>query len=216
MILRCYKEIKEDIDVIKERDPAARSSAEVLLLYSGLHAILAYRLSHMLYNRGYLFAARMISQSARFITGIEIHPGAKLGRGVFIDHGSGVVIGETAEVGDNCTLYQGVTLGGTGKHTGKRHPTLGENVMVGAGAKVLGPFKVGDNSKIAANAVVLEPIPENSTAVGIPARIVRKNGKKVPECDLDQIHIPDPVSQELCRMQIKINELEKKLKELEQ
>lgn len=214
MILRCYKEITNDIAVIKERDPAARSSAEILLLYSGLHAILAYRLSHMLYKRGYSFAARLVSQGARHLTGIEIHPGAKIGQGVFIDHGSGVVIGETAKVGDNCTLYQGVTLGGTGKHTGKRHPTLGNNVMVGAGAKVLGPFTVGDNSKIAANAVVLEPIPENSTAVGIPARIVRRNGHKVCENDLDQVHMPDPVSQELCRLQIKINELEKMLEEL--
>ena len=216
MIWRCYKEIADDVAVIKERDPAARSSAEILLLYSGLHAILAYRLSHMLYNRGYLFAARLISQSARHITGIEIHPGAKIGKGVFIDHGSGVVIGETAVVGNNCTLYQGVTLGGTGKDTGKRHPTLGENVMVGAGAKVLGPFEVGSNTKIAANAVVLAPLPENSTAVGIPARVVRRDGKKVVHgVDLDQVHIPDPVSQELCRMQVKINQLEKKLKELE-
>lgn len=216
MILRCYKEISDDISVIKDRDPAARSSAEILLLYSGLHAILAYRLSHMLYKRGYLFAARLISQSARHLTGIEIHPGAKIGKGVFIDHGSGVVIGETAVVGNNCTLYQGVTLGGTGKDTGKRHPTLGDNVMVGAGAKVLGPFEVGSNTKIAANAVVLAPLPENSTAVGIPARIVRKDGKKITkEIDLDQVHMPDPVSQELCRMQVKINQLEKKLKELE-
>ncbi len=216
MILRCYKEIADDIAVIKERDPAARSSAEILLLYSGLHAILAYRLSHMLYNRGYLFAARFISQSARFFTGIEIHPGAKIGKGVFIDHGSGVVIGETAEVGNNCTLYQGVTLGGTGKDTGKRHPTLEDNVMVGSGAKVLGPFTVGANSKIASNAVVLNPIPSDSTAVGIPARVVRQGGKKVNGTDLDQVHIPDPVSQELCRLQIKIDKLEKRLKELEQ
>lgn len=217
MLMRCYKEISDDIAVIKERDPAARSSVEILLLYSGLHAILAYRLSHALYKKGYHFAARYVSQKARHLTGIEIHPGAKIGKGVFIDHGSGVVIGETAVVGDNCTLYQGVTLGGTGKHTGKRHPTLGKNVMVGAGAKVLGPFTVGDNSKIAANAVVLEPIPENSTAVGIPARIVKRDGKKVPKgADLDQVHIPDPVSQELCRMRIKIEQLEKKIKELEQ
>jgi len=217
MLMRCYKEISDDIAVIKERDPAARSSAEILLLYSGLHAILAYRLSHALYKRGYHFAARFVSQKARHLTGIEIHPGAKIGKGVFIDHGSGVVIGETAIVGDNCTLYQGVTLGGTGKDTGKRHPTLGNNVMVGAGAKVLGPFTVGDNSKIAANAVVLEPIPENSTAVGIPARIVKRDGKKVHTGDdLDQVHIPDPVSQELCRMRIKIEKLEKKIKELEQ
>ncbi|MBR6515027.1 MAG: serine O-acetyltransferase [Clostridia bacterium] len=215
MVLRCYREISRDIAVIKERDPAAKNSAEILFLYSGLHAILAYRLSHILYKKGYYFAARFISQSARFATGIEIHPGAKIGKGVFIDHGSGVVIGETAEVGNNCTLYQGVTLGGTGKDTGKRHPTLEDNVMVGAGAKVLGPFTVGANSKIAANAVVLEPIPKDSTAVGIPARIARVGGKKICASDLDQVHIPDPVAQELCRMQIKIDKLEKQLKELE-
>lgn len=216
-LLRCYKEVSDDIAVIKERDPAARSTAEILLLYSGLHAILAYRISHYLYKNDLHFAARYVSQKARHMTGIEIHPGAKIGKGVFIDHGSGVVIGETAVVGDNCTLYQGVTLGGTGKDTGKRHPTLGDNVMVGAGAKVLGPFTVGSNSKIAANAVVLEPIPPNSTAVGIPARIVKRDGKKVHTGDdLDQVHIPDPVSQELCKMRIKIEQLEKKIKELEQ
>ena len=214
LVFACYNEISDDIAVIKDRDPAAKNSAEILFLYSGLHALLAYRLSHMLQKNGYTFLARLISQIAKTVTGIEIHPGAKIGKGLFIDHGTGVVIGETAEIGDNCTLYQGVTLGGTGKHTGKRHPTLGNNVMVGSGAKVLGPFKVGDNVKIAANAVVLEPIPEGSTAVGIPARIVRVNGKKV-EQDLDQVHIPDPVAQELCRMQIKINELEKKIKELD-
>ncbi|MDD6266068.1 MAG: serine O-acetyltransferase [Clostridia bacterium] len=211
--VKAYREISEEVRVIRERDPAAKSSAEVLLLYSGLHAILAYRLSHALYKNGFTLSARAVSQIAKSVTGIEIHPGAKIGKDVFIDHGTGVVIGETAEIGDGCTLYQGVTLGGTGKDVGKRHPTLGKNVLVGAGAKVLGPFTVGDNSKIAANAVVLEAVPENSTAVGIPARIVRKNGKK-PSEDLDQIHIPDPLSQELCRMQLRIEELEKKIKEL--
>ena len=213
--LRCYNEIKTDIEVIRERDPAASNSLEVLALYSGLHAILAYRLSHMLHTRGHKLAARAVSQAARFLTGIEIHPGAKIGKGVFIDHGSGVVIGETAVVGDNCTLYQGVTLGGTGKHSGKRHPTLGNNVMVGSGAKVLGPFTIGDNSKIAANAVVLEAIPENSTAVGIPARVVRRNGQKTDPCDLDQVHMPDPVAQELCRLNVQIEKLENRIKELE-
>ena len=178
-IAKIKDEIVTDIKVIRERDPAASSDLEVALLYSGFHAVLAYRLSHMLYQKNMRFAARLISQGARFLTGIEIHPGAKIGRGLFIDHGSAVVIGETAEIGDNCTLYQGVTLGGTGKHIGKRHPTLGNNVMVGSGAKVLGPFRVGDNTKIAANAVVLEEIPENCTAVGIPARIVRRNNQKV-------------------------------------
>lgn len=204
----CLSEIKEDISVIKERDPAAKSTLEVMLTYSGLHAVLAYRVSHALYNRKHFLSARMISQGARFLTGIEIHPGAKIGRGLFIDHGSGVVIGETTEIGDNCTLYQGVTLGGTGKDTGKRHPTLGNNVMCGAGSKVLGPFKIGDNSKVAANAVVLKEIPADCTAVGIPAKVVKRGEHKVPQ-DLDQIHIPDPVAQELARLSARIEELEK-------
>ncbi len=206
------EEIKYDVRVIKERDPAAKSSLEVLFLYSGLHALLAYRVSHKLYIKKLHFPARLISQVARALTGIEIHPGATIGKGLFIDHGSGVVIGETAEIGNDCTLYQGVTLGGTGKHTGKRHPTLGDNVMIGAGAKVLGPFKVGSNSKIAAGAVVLDEIPENSTAVGIPARVVRRAGAKVD--DLDQIHIPDPVSQELCKLEVKIKKLEDELESI--
>ncbi len=214
-ILRIVNEIREDIRVIRERDPAATGTLEVLLLYSGLHAVLAYRLSHALYERKQYFAARLVSQTARFLTGIEIHPGAKIGRGLFIDHGSAVVIGETAELGDNCTLYQGVTLGGTGKDVGKRHPTLGNNVMVGAGAKVLGPFTIGDNVKIAANAVVLEAIPDNCTAVGIPARVVRRENKKVTGTDLDQVHIPDPVAQEICRLRHKMEQLEKKIEELE-
>ena len=207
-------EIQTDVNAIKERDPAAKNTAEVLLLYSGLHAVLAYRVSHCLYQKKQFFAARLISQTARFLTGIEIHPGAKIGHGLFIDHGSAVVIGETAEIGDNCTLYQGVTLGGTGKDTGKRHPTLGDNVMVGAGAKVLGPFKIGSNSKIAANAVVLEEIPENATAVGIPARVVKRGNVRVNVCDLDQVHIPDPVSQELCRLQVRLEHLERQIAEL--
>ncbi len=210
---KAKNEIKNDIRVIRERDPAATSDLEVALLYSGFHAVLAYRLSHKLYKHNKHFAARMVSQGARFLTGIEIHPGAKIGKGLFIDHGSAVVIGETAEIGDNCTIYQGVTLGGTGKHVGKRHPTLGDNVMVGSGAKVLGPFKVGSNSKIAANAVVLDEIPENSTAVGIPARVVKRAGTKVSPCDLDQVHLPDPVAQELCKLTIRIEQLEKQLAE---
>lgn len=203
-------EIQEDVKAVRERDPAATSDLEVLLLYSGFHAVLAHRVSHALHCRGHVLAARAISQAAKFITGVEIHPGATIGRGLFIDHGSGVVIGETAEIGDNCTIYQGVTLGGTGKDTGKRHPTLGNNVMVGAGAKVLGPFRVGDNAKIAANAVVLKEIPANSTAVGIPARIVSVNNRRV-DPDLDQIHIPDPVAAELLRLESKIADLEQKL-----
>ena len=197
------EEIATDIAAVRQRDPAARSDMEILLLYSGVHAILAYRVAHKLYLSEHYFAARAVSQWARHKTGIEIHPGATIGKGLFIDHGMGVVIGETTEIGDNCTLYQGVTLGGTGKDVGKRHPTLGNNVLVGAGAKVLGPFKISDNSKIAANAVVLEEVPENSTAVGIPARVVRRHGRRVD--DLDQVHIPDPVAQELSRIEKKLD-----------
>lgn len=204
-------EIKNDVEAVKQRDPAAKSGVEILLLYSGVHAIFAYRVSHKLYVGKHFFSARLVSQLARFLTGIEIHPGATIGKGLFIDHGTGVVIGETTEIGDNCTLYQGVTLGGTGKDVGKRHPTLGNNVMVGAGAKVLGPFKIGDNSKIASNAVVLEEIPPDSTAVGIPARVVRRKGVK--QDNLDQIHIPDPVSQELCKLEHRIAMLEKQCAE---
>ena len=201
------REIADDIAAVRERDPAARSDLEILLLYSGVHAILAYRVAHKLYLSKHYFAARAISQWARHKTGIEIHPGATIGKRLFIDHGMGVVIGETTEIGDNCTLYQGVTLGGTGKDVGKRHPTLGNNVLVGAGAKVLGPFTIADNAKIAANAVVLKEVPENSTAVGIPARVVRRHGRKVDEMDcvdLDQVHIPDPVAQELSRLERKL------------
>lgn len=208
-------QFKEEIESVKRRDPAARSTLEIVLTYSGLHAVLAYRVAHKLYEKKFFLAARIISQTARFFTGIEIHPGAKIGKGFFIDHGSGVVIGETTEIGDNCLVYQGVTLGGTGKDKGKRHPTLGNNVMVGAGARVLGPFKVGDNVKIAANAVVLEAVPPNCTAVGVPARIVRRNGKRVQNCDLDQVHIPDPVSLELCKQLARIESLEKKVNKLE-
>lgn len=206
--------IRSDIESVKKRDPAARSTLEILLTYSGLHAVLMYRVSHFLYTKKLYTMARCISQFARLLTGIEIHPGAKIGKGFFIDHGSGVVIGETAEIGDNCLVYQGVTLGGTGKDKGKRHPTLGNNVMVGAGARVLGPFKVGDNAKIAANAVVLEEVPPDCTAVGVPARIVRRNGKKVIN-DLDQVHIPDPVSQELCAYRIRLEKLEKQVNRIE-
>ncbi len=213
-IVKAKNEIVNDIKVIRERDPAATSNIEVALLYSGFHAVLAYRLSHALYKKDKHFAARLVSQTARFLTGIEIHPGATIGKGLFIDHGSGVVIGETAELGDNCTLYQGVTLGGTGKDVGKRHPTLGNNVMVGSGAKVLGPFTVGNNVKIAANAVVLDAIPDDSTAVGIPARVVKRGSVKVGG-DLDQVHIPDPVAQELCKLTIRLEHLEKQLAEKE-
>ena len=207
-----YETLRREIASIRERDPAASSNLEVAMLYSGFHAVMAYRIAHALHVKGYVFPARMISQTAKFFTGIEIHPGAKIGKGLFIDHGSGVVIGETAEIGDNCTLYQGVTLGGTGKDIGKRHPTLGNNVMVGSGAKILGPFKVGDNCKIASNAVVLSEVPPDSTAVGIPARVVKRNNVRV---DLDQVHIPDPVSQELCKLRHQMELLEKRIEELQ-
>lgn len=206
------KTIREEVRSVKEKDPAAKTTLEILVNYSGLHAVLFHRAAHWFYQKKFFFFARMISQFSRFVTGIEIHPGAKIGKGLLIDHGSGVVIGETAEVGDNCLIYQGVTLGGTGKESGKRHPTLGNNVMVGAGARILGPFKVGDNAKIAANAVVLEEVPPNATAVGVPARIVRVEGKRVQ--DLDQVHIPDPISQEICKQRIKIEKLEAELKRL--
>ena len=209
---RKIREITHDIDAICARDPAAEGRAEVLLLYSGLHALLLYRAAHALHIRGMKLTARAISQFAKFLTGVEIHPGATIGRGLFIDHGSGVVIGETAIIGDNCTIFQNVTLGGTGKDHGKRHPTLGNNVLVGSGAKVLGPFKVGDNARIAAGAVVLSEVPADSTAVGVPARIVKVGGVKVEP--LDHIHVSDPVSQSLCKLEHEIAVLKKKLEEV--
>lgn len=208
--------LKRDINAVKERDPAARNTLEVLLLYSGVHAIMLHRPAHWLYNHKCFFSARLISQFSRLLTGIEIHPGAKLGRGILIDHGSGVVIGETAEVGDNCTIYQGVTLGGTGKDKGKRHPTIGSNVLIGSGAKVLGPLTVADNCKIASNAVLLKDLEENTTAVGVPARTVKKTGEKLEPSKLDHIHIPDPVANELQKALERIAELEKRLAALEE
>lgn len=198
-----FDRIKEDIKAFKDRDPAARSSLEIWLLYPGFKAIRAHRRAHRLYEKGHFFLARLVSQRCARKTGIEIHPGAKIGRRLVIDHGTGVVIGETAEIGDDVLIYQGVTLGGTGKDVGKRHPTVGNNVMISAGAKVLGPFKIGDNSRVAAGAVVLEEVPPNCTVVGIPAHIVRQNGEKVCK-PLDQIDIPDPVQQEIDRLQKEI------------
>lgn len=209
-----FDNLRYDLASIQDRDPAARSKLEIFLLYAGFHALLWYRVAHWFFKHRLLFMARLISQLGRFFTGVEIHPGATIGRGLLIDHGSGVVVGETTVIGDDCTIYQGVTLGGTGKDSGKRHPTLGNNVVVGSGAKVLGPFTVGDGVKIAANAVVLSAIPENCTAVGVPARVVRKNGKKTVN-DMDQVHIPDPISQELCRMDLMIHKLERRIRELE-
>lgn len=202
-----FDRIKEDIATVRERDPAARSALEILFLYNGLKAVRSHRRANWCYRHNLKFLARWISQRCVRRTNIEIHPAAKIGRRFFIDHGTGVVIGETTEIGDDCILYQGVTLGGTGKDKGKRHPTLGNNVMVGAGAKVLGPIKIGNNVRIAAGAVVLDEIPDNCTAVGVPARVVRRNGAKIVE--LDQVHIPDPVAQELCRLEYRIAELER-------
>lgn len=215
-MLDFLKNMARDVKLIRQSDPAARNTIEILLTYPTLRAIRCYRLAHWFYERKYFTVARIISQWARSKTGIEIHPGAKIGKGLFIDHGMGVVIGETAVIGDNCLLYQGVTLGGTGKDKGKRHPTLKNNVLVGAGAKVLGPFTVGNNVKIAANAVVLNAIPDNCTAVGVPAHIVKMNGKKVKKvtADIDQIHIPDPVSQELCKLQAEVDTLRKEIDQL--
>ena len=201
--------VRADIRAVLERDPAARNVLEVVLLYSGFHALFWHRVAHRFYGWHLKFLARLISQMNRFFTLIEIHPAARIGKGVFIDHGAGVIIGETTVVGDGCTIYQGVTLGGTGKDVGKRHPTIGKNVMIGSGAKVLGPFTVGDNSKIAANAVVLNEIPPNCTCVGVPARVVKVNDVRV--ADLDQIHIPDPVAQEMCRLQGEIDRLRQDL-----
>ncbi len=209
-----FGRLSYDIKAILQRDPAARNGLEVFLLYPGLHAVMWHRPAHWLYKRNMKFLARWLSQFACFLTGIEIHPGAVIGKGVFIDHGVGVVIGETAEVGDNCTIYQGATLGGTGKETGKRHPTLKEHVMVGAGAKILGPFTVGAYSKIAANAVVLNEVGEHCTCVGVPARVVKQHGVRVTDAEeLDQIRVPDPVSTELCRLSVKLERLEKMLEE---
>ena len=201
-----FKRIIEDVNAVRERDPAARSFWEVFLLYPGVKAIRMHRRAHFYYKHGLMFLARYVSQRAARKTGIEIHPGATIGRRLVIDHGTGIVIGETTKIGDDVLIYQGVTLGGTGKDTGKRHPTIGNNVMISAGAKVLGPFKIGDNSRVAAGAVVLEEVPPNSTVVGIPARVVRQDGKKVGQ--LDQIHIPDPVKQKMDSMEERIVQLE--------
>lgn len=208
-----FKRFRETIDAFKARDPAARSALEIILLYPGFHAIVYHRIAHWLYKRKLFFLARLVSQWSRFWTGIEIHPGAKIGRRLVIDHGMGIVIGETAEVGDNCTIYHGVTLGGTGKEKGKRHPTIGDNVLIGAGAKLLGPINVGDNAMIGAGSVVLDDVEPGSTVTGVKARAVKRAGKRVaPSIELDQVHIPDPVAQELCRMLMRIERLESEVR----
>lgn len=206
--------IKEEINVVRDRDPAIRTDMEVFL-YSSFKAILSYRVAHRLFVKKHYFLARWVSQRAARKTGIEIHPGATIGKGLFIDHGSGVIIGETTIIGDNVTLYQGVTLGGTGKEKGKRHPTLEDNVMVSAGAKVLGSFTIGRNSKIGAGAVVLAEVPPNCTVVGVPGRIVRMGNEKVPRSDLDQVHLPDPVLNDMRKLHSDNQKLKKRLDELE-
>ena len=220
-----FEQIKEDVQIVFDRDPAAKSKLEIMLNYPGLHAIWIQRgITHKLYQKKHYALARFISQIARLFTQVEIHPGAKLGRRLFIDHGCGIVIGETAEIGDDVTLYQGVTLGGTGKESGKRHPTLGNNVVVGAGAKVLGSFTVGDNVKIGAGSVVLKPVPANCTVVGIPGKVVKKDDQSMKhdeelranhQADLEHDKLPDPVEDALGNMEKRILELEEKLRQME-
>lgn len=219
-LIKFIKYVQEEFEVIKERDPAIKSPMEVLL-YPSFRVMLSYRKAHKQYLKGHYVRARWISQRAARKTGIEIHPGATIGKGFFIDHGSGVIIGETAIVGDNVTLYQGVTLGGTGKETGKRHPTLCDNVMVSAGAKIIGSFTIGENSKIGAGSVVLEEVPPNCTVVGVPGRIVKRDNVKIPRSDMDQCHLPDPVMEDITILQHensalcnKLIDLEKEIKEL--
>jgi serine O-acetyltransferase len=206
-----FKTLRDDLAVVFDRDPAARSRVEVILTYAGFHALVAYRLAHRLHTWGVPLLPRVLSQLAHFLTGVEIHPAAKIGTGFFIDHGMGVVIGETTEIGDYVTLFQGVTLGGTGKERGKRHPTLGNHVVVGAGAKILGGIKIGDNVKIGANSVVLKSVPPNSTVIGVPARIIKAEGGRLPEATMDHINIPDPIIDRFESLEQELIELRKKL-----
>ncbi|MGM9988772.1 MAG: serine O-acetyltransferase [Bacillaceae bacterium] len=210
-----FRRMKEDVTTIFEQDPAARSYLEVILTYSGLHALWWYRVAHALYKRRLFFLARCISQCSKFLTGIEIHPGAKIGRRFFIDHGTGVVIGETCEIGDNVTLYQGVTLGGTGKEKGKRHPTIKDNVLIATGAKVLGSITVGENSKIGAGSVVLKEVPPNSTVVGIPGTVVVQDGKRINK-DWDHCNLPDPIAEKLCMMEKEVIRLRQEVETLKE
>ena len=212
---KMFKMLKEDIEVVFDQDPAARTYLEVILTYSGLHAIWSHRIAHAFYKRKLFFIARVISQISRFFTGIEIHPGAKIGRRFFIDHGMGVVIGETCEIGDNVTVFQGVTLGGTGKEKGKRHPTIRDNALIATGAKVLGSITVGENSKIGAGSVVLKEVPPNSTVVGIPGKVVIQDGVKLNK-DLNHCDLPDPVADRIKELEVKINELRKELVDQQQ
>lgn len=210
-----YRYIKEEIEIIMERDAAIKSPVEVFL-YPSFKAVLRHRVAHWMYKKKWYFLARWYSQRTARKTGIEIHPGAQIGKGFFIDHGSGVIIGETTIIGDNVTLYQGVTLGGTGKEHGKRHPTIGDNVMISAGAKVLGSFTVGENSKIGAGSVVLKEVPPNSTVVGVPGRVVKRDNMRVPREDLDQVHLPDPIMNEIDRLKQENSKLNERLEELEE
>lgn len=211
--MNLFSRIKKDIQVIKERDPAATNTLEILVAYPGLHAIWFHRLNHWLYRKGLRTIPRLISHFARWMTGIEIHPGATIGEGFFIDHGMGVVVGETAEIGENVTLYQGVTLGGTGKERGKRHPTIKDNVVISANATVLGPIEIGENSRVGAGAVVIQSVPPNSTVVGVPGRVVRKEGKKVHPLDLHHERLPDPVLETFNTIFKRLDKLEYLLEE---
>jgi serine O-acetyltransferase len=208
-----FKGLLSDARSIAAKDPAAKSTLEVFLLYPGFHALIFHRIAHWLFKRKLFFLARSISQFSRFVTGVEIHPGAKIGRGLFLDHGMGIVIGETAEIGDNCTIYHGVTLGGTGKEKGKRHPTIGNNVLIGAGANLLGPITVGDNAMIGAGSVVLSSVDADTTVTGTKARAVKQGGRKLaPSVELDHVHVADPFSQELCKLQVRIERMEEMLR----
>ncbi|MRX72567.1 serine O-acetyltransferase [Bacillus lacus] len=210
-----FKMLKEDVEIVFEQDPAARSYIEVILTYSGLHAIWAHRLAHGLFQRRFFFLARIISQVSRFFTGVEIHPGAKIGRRFFIDHGMGVVIGETCEIGDNVTVFQGVTLGGTGKEKGKRHPTIQDHALIATGAKVLGSITIGEYSKIGAGSVVLHDVPANSTVVGIPGKVKVQNGKRVNQ-DLDHCNLPDPVADRFKELEAEILKLKQEVQQLQE
>ncbi|MFI8578040.1 MULTISPECIES: serine O-acetyltransferase [Rossellomorea] len=210
-----FKSFKEDIEVVFDQDPAARNYLEVILTYSGLHAIWAHRIAHAFFKRKFFFIARVISQVSRFFTGVEIHPGAKIGRRFFIDHGMGVVIGETCEIGDNVTLFQGVTLGGTGKEKGKRHPTIQDNALIATGAKVLGSIVVGENSKVGAGSVVLKDVPPNSTVVGIPGKVVIQDGVKIQK-DLNHCDLPDPMNDRMKQLEMELNEVKSLLREYEE
>ena len=206
-----FRSIRQDLQAVFDCDPAATSAIEVLFTYAGFHALLAYRMSHWLSIHHIPFLPRVISQIARILTGIEIHPSAIIGKGFFIDHGMGVVVGETAEIGEYVTLFQGVTLGGTGKERGKRHPTLGNHVVVGAGAKILGGIRIGDNVKVGANSVVLKSVPANSTVIGVPARVIKMEGNRLPDATMDHINLPDPIADRLLALEQELIELRKRL-----